>query len=65
MMDFEKGEWCEIMEGLYWRFINKNRKFFLSNARLAMMVKIFDKMKSERKKNILTKAENFITKNTL
>jgi len=65
MMDFEKGEWCEIMDGLYWRFINKNRKFFLSNARLAMMVKIFDKMKSERKKNILTKAENFITKNTL
>ena len=24
MMDFKRGEWCEIMDGLYWRFIKKN-----------------------------------------
>jgi deoxyribodipyrimidine photolyase-related protein len=53
------------MDGLYWRFINKNRKFFLGNARLAMMVRIFDKMQSKRKKHILSKAEIFIKKNTL
>ena len=28
MMDFKKGEWCNVMDGLYWNFINKNRKFF-------------------------------------
>ena len=22
MMDFKKGEWCNTMDGLYWRFIN-------------------------------------------
>jgi deoxyribodipyrimidine photolyase-related protein len=65
MMDFQKGEWCDTMDGLYWRFINKNRNFFLSNARLAMMVRIFDKMKTERKKNILSRAEIFIKENTL
>ncbi|MDC0054633.1 cryptochrome/photolyase family protein, partial [Candidatus Pelagibacter sp.] len=50
MMDFKKGEWCNTMDGLYWRFINRNRNFFLKNPRLSMMVRIFDKMKNERKK---------------
>ena len=64
MMDFKKGEWCETVDGLYWRFINKNRKFFSSNPRLNMMVSVYDKMKNERKKKILSKAELFITKFT-
>ena len=64
MMDFKKGDWCNTMDGLYWRFINKNRSFFLKNPRLSMMVRIFDKMKTERKKLILSEAEKFINKNT-
>ena len=42
MMDFKKGSWCNIMDGLYWRFIDKIEIFF-KNPRLSMMVKIFDK----------------------
>ena len=64
MMDFKKGDWCNIMDGLYWRFINKNRKFFLKNPRLSMMVRIFDKMNVDRKKLILSTANEFIKKNT-
>ena len=52
------------MDGLYWRFINRNRTFFLKNPRLSMMVRIFDKMKSERKKEILAAADKFIRENT-
>ena len=65
MMDFKKGEWCNTMDGLYWRFINRNRNFFLKNPRLSMMVRIFDKMKAERKKLILAEAEKFIKQNTI
>ena len=65
MMDFKKGEWCNVMDGLYWNFINKNRKFFLKNPRLSMMVRIFDKMKIDRKKIILKAAEKFIKQNTI
>ena len=65
MMDFKKGEWCNTMDGLYWRFINRNRNFFLKNPRLSMMVRIFDKMKTERKKLILAEAEKFIKQNTI
>ena len=65
MMDFKKGEWCNVMDGLYWSFINKNRKFFLKNPRLSMMVRIFDKMKPDRKKIILKSADKFIKQNTI
>ncbi len=65
MMDFKKGEWCNTMDGLYWRFIDRNRKFFLKNPRLSMMVRIFDKMKTDRKKLILSAADKFIKQNTL
>jgi deoxyribodipyrimidine photolyase-related protein len=64
MMDFKKGAWCNIMDGLYWRFINRNRTFFLKNPRLSMMVRVFDKMKMERKNLILPVAEKFIMENT-
>ncbi len=64
MMNFKRGEWNEIMDGLYWRFINKNRKFFQSNYRLKMMVNIYDKMNNERKNKILKKANKFIYDNT-
>jgi len=65
MMDFKKGEWCNVMDGLYWNFINRNRKFFLKNPRLSMMVRIFDKMKDDRKKLILKSANQFIKQNTI
>jgi deoxyribodipyrimidine photolyase-related protein len=52
------------MDGLYWRFIDKNRKFFLKTPRLSRMVYVFDKMKDERKKMILSEADKFIKLNT-
>ena len=64
MMNFKRGPWNDIMDGLYWRFINKNRKFFQTNPRLNMMVVIYDKMKDERKNNIIKKANQFIRDNT-
>ncbi len=64
MMNFKRGPWNDIMDGLYWRFINKNRKFFQTNPRLNMMVVIYDKMKDERKNNIIKKANQFIHDNT-
>ena len=64
MMNFKKGGWNDIMDGLYWRFINKNRIFFSKNPRLNMMVRIYDKMNDERKGMIIYKADVFIKNNT-
>ena len=65
MMHFKKGPWCDVMDGLYWRFIDKNKKFFLKNPRLAMMVRVSEKMNKERKSRILKAANDFIRENTI
>ena len=64
MMDFKKGEWCDILDGLYWRFINNNLDFFGKNPRLSMMVRVLEKMNEDRKKKIIELANIFIEKNT-
>jgi deoxyribodipyrimidine photolyase-related protein len=57
---YGKGDWCEVADGLYWRFIDKHRSFFESNPRMAVMAKNLDKMDAERKHRIFTKAGKFI-----
>ena len=64
MMDFKKGIWCDTFDGLYWRFIDKNRSFFKTNPRLNMMVSLFDKMNKDRKERILLRANQFLKANT-
>ncbi|MFT4282917.1 MAG: cryptochrome/photolyase family protein [Candidatus Woesearchaeota archaeon] len=60
MSDFDKGEWCDVWDGLYWRFIDEKRDFFKSNPRMGMMVSMFDRMKKEKKNYILKKANSFL-----
>ncbi|MEM9111174.1 MAG: cryptochrome/photolyase family protein [Planctomycetota bacterium] len=57
---YKKGEWCDIADGLYWRFIAKNRSFFERNPRMSVMPRSLDKMKADRKEAIFNAAEAFI-----
>jgi deoxyribodipyrimidine photolyase-related protein len=62
---YKKSEdWCPIVDGLYWRFIDKHRDFFRGNPRLAMMVGTLDRMKDEKKKRLFGLAEDFIERVT-
>ena len=65
MMHFKKGPWCDVMDGLYWKFIDRHKQFFLKNPRLSMMVRISEKMNIERKSRIFKVAEKFIKQNTI
>ena len=64
MSNYRKGDWCDIVDGLYWRFLSKNRSFYDKNARLALHTRSLDRMSIERKEAIFKKAELFITENT-
>lgn len=44
MSDFAKGPWCPIWDALYWRFIDRQSDFFRSNPRMAVMVKMKEKL---------------------
>ena len=60
MGDFKRGPWCEIWDGLYWRFIDRHRSFFQSNPRLAMMVHLLDRMEEAKQQRLFALAEQFI-----
>ena len=64
MSDYKRGEWCEVVDGLYWQFIEKNKKYIKSNHRLSMMAHSLEKIDPERKKRIFYKANKFIKYNT-
>ena len=65
MSNFKKGDWCEIVDGLYWKFIEDNKEFFAKNPRLSLMIRALDKLDQERKLRIFKAAETFIEEKTL
>lgn len=60
MSDFPKGEWQKIWDGLFWRFMDAHRDFFLSNPRLGMLVRTFDKMEQTKRLSHLETAEEYL-----
>lgn len=60
MSNYEKGSWQKIWDGLFWRFINCQREVFLSNARMRMMVSLYDRMSKERQQGHQHAANAFL-----
>jgi len=65
MGDFKKGPWCEIWDGLYWRFIDRHQGFFQANPRLSMMVKLLERIDPARRERLTTAAEAFLARATM
>ena len=64
MSNYSKGEWCDIVDGLYWRFTDKHRSFYEKNARMSFLTRTLDRMNPERKSLIFNKANKFIKTTT-
>ncbi|MEM9051816.1 MAG: cryptochrome/photolyase family protein [Bacteroidota bacterium] len=65
MSNYGKGDWEDIVNGLYWRFIEENLETFAKNQRMSMMVATLRKMNPEKKERILKAANDFIEKVTV
>lgn len=59
MSSYEKGDWCEIWDGLYWSFIHRHQDFFSKNPRLSMMIKMLKKMNPQRRSKLFELSDNF------
>lgn len=46
MSNYPKGEWTEIWDGLFWRFLIKHRSIFTSNNRTSNLMKLLEKNES-------------------
>lgn len=64
MSHYKQGDWCDIMDGLYWMFIDKRQDFFKKQYRMSMMISSLGKMDPEKKKRIYTAADAFIKEKT-
>lgn len=59
MSDFKKGPWCKVWDGLYWRFIDRQQTCFSRNPRMAMMVRMKDKLGTKLDEHLQV-AEDFL-----
>lgn len=59
MSNYPKGEWTEIWDGLFWRFLKKHRSLFFSNHRTRTLTQLLDKKESSITPKIL-KAESWL-----
>ncbi|MBM4253615.1 MAG: cryptochrome/photolyase family protein [Deltaproteobacteria bacterium] len=64
MSDYESGDWTDIVDGLYWRFIDRKREYYLRNPRTSMAVRQFDKIADARKKKLAAAADKFLAEHT-
>lgn len=64
MSSYKKGDWCDVIDGLFWRFLDKNRKFFQTQYRMAGLLTTLDKMDKSRKSHIFRAAQGFQKKVT-
>ena len=65
MSNYERGAWCDVIDGLYWRFIQKNIDFYSSNPRLSFQTRVLSRMSEDRKTLIFKKAEEFLVAHTM
>lgn len=62
MSDFKKGDWCEVWDGLYWRFIGVHGHKFEKNVRMRMVLNLWGKMDEAKRDKHLKVAEEFLQK---
>ena len=64
MSDEASGEWQEVWDALFWRFMSKHRQLFEKNPRMGMLLKFWDKKTPEAQLQQLLIAEDWIQAHT-
>ena len=65
MSHYDKDLWCDVWDGLYWGFVEKNRDVFAKNQHTRLMVQQLDKLQDNRKRIISYRAEDFLREKTV
>jgi deoxyribodipyrimidine photolyase-related protein len=63
MGDFKRGDWCDVMDGLLWRFVANHEQTLKANHRLAPMVANLPRV-ARRRPEIFALADRFIETTT-
>lgn len=58
------GPWCEVWDGLYWRFVSRHEDLFVGNPRSAMAVRTWQRFSADRQAELIASADAFIERVT-
>lgn len=61
MSRFEKGEWCDVWDALFWTFIKDHQQEFSMNPRMNMMLVQLNKMDAGKLKRMEMAKEGFLS----
>ena len=62
MSDYKNGDWVNIWDGLFWKFIKDHENFFRKQYRLSMLVRNMDKMNPNKLDSHIKIATEFLNK---
>ncbi len=62
--NYERGEWCNVWDGLYWRFIENHKAVLKKQPKMRAIVHRLDSLDADRRRIIRYRAEDFLTKFT-
>ena len=60
MSHYKTGPWCEVWDGLYWRWVWEHRDSLAKNPRWAMMCSMVKKMDETKRKTHLKNAKKYL-----
>ena len=60
MSDYPKGDWQDVWDGLFWRFLHVHRDFFKRNPRMGMLIRSFDTMDEQKRNKLLGDADTYL-----
>ena len=61
MSNYKTDPWCEIWDGLFWKFIKDYEMFFRKQYRLSMLTRNLDKMPAQKLMTHIKIADQFIS----
>jgi len=65
MSNYPKGDWCQVVDALYWNFILKHKAFFAKNPRLSMMAKMLEKKTPSQIQEYQSRSKDFMMRTSL
>lgn len=64
MSDYKRGDWSDIWDGLYWRFIERHQELLSQNPRMRVITQRLDRLDPDRRRIIHYRAEDFLVRST-
>lgn len=60
LSDYERGEWSNVWDGLYWRFVEKHQDEFKHNPSMRTVVQRLERLDPDQRRIIHYRAEDFL-----